>query len=642
MEQPKAKMVKVKKKVREKRFRKGFKRAVAALVALAAAGSVLHAAGEIIAVRGNFKRAQAEIGSASSLVRQGQAEKARVRLIKAQNEMSAAQMSLQSPDLRFIALMPLIGNDVRALEKMSVMGQHSVRVGIELSRLYSSISEAKRAWAVSKRLDPAIAVEAEEPLERASAEVQTALAEEREIPDILLVPAVRDARMRAAAELNGLRKQLEVGERLVEVLPSLLGAEGRREYFLAVQNNAELRATGGLIGNYGIIIADQGKLYLEKVEDIHGLQTEGLTAVEAPKEFTERRSALRSTSLWVNVNMSPDFPTSAEVVVKLFERSTGRRVDGVIAVDSIALAYLLEATGPVQMPDAATAIGPDNAVKWTLSDAYAAYEANSERKDALKLLAKTVWGKLLEGGFEDTEALGVMLLKSVEEKHLMVYLADPAAEQAIKEIGCGGEVDTGRGDYLLVSIENFGMNKVDYYLRESIDHEVLLREDGSARMLTAVELRNGAPSSGLTEYVAGKARPGFTPGSNEAYVSIFVPDNAELRRFTLDGRAATVEIGSELGKRVYSTVVTIPPGGTSKLQLQYEVPEVLVEQDDGMKYQLTIQKQPMVLDAAYSLRVRGPGLKAATDDLRLSGDTASGEGKLTADSFLSVLFSAYK
>ena len=40
----------------------------------------------------------------------------------------------------------------------------------------------------------------------------------------------------------------------------MLGANGPRTYFLAFQNNAEVRATGGLVGAFGVAVADKGRI----------------------------------------------------------------------------------------------------------------------------------------------------------------------------------------------------------------------------------------------------------------------------------------------------------------------------------------------------------------------------------------------
>ncbi len=45
-----------------------------------------------------------------------------------------------------------------------------------------------------------------------------------------------------------------------KLLPDMLGQKGTRRYLLLVQNNAEIRSTGGIPGSFAILKAKNGKL----------------------------------------------------------------------------------------------------------------------------------------------------------------------------------------------------------------------------------------------------------------------------------------------------------------------------------------------------------------------------------------------
>ena len=67
---------------------------------------------------------------------------------------------------------------------------------------------------------------------------------------------------RAVADVRKKVDELSVtttsAARAAELIPPMLGADGKRRYFLAFQNPAESRGTGGLLGAYGVLEADQG------------------------------------------------------------------------------------------------------------------------------------------------------------------------------------------------------------------------------------------------------------------------------------------------------------------------------------------------------------------------------------------------
>lgn len=593
-------------------------------------------------IKVRLEKAKAAVSESALLIKGGKSREGKERLTSAQEELSEAQRLLQIPGPRLVSSIPVVGNSLRAVEGIVVVGQRSIRAGAELADLYAELERAKRSWIKTGEMDLTVFAKAEERLGRAGGEMRAAREDETEIPKTFLIPPVAKARRELEWQIKAASAAIEKGRMVAKILPAILGGDGRREYFLAVQNNAELRATGGLIGNYGIISVDHGKLALERFDEIHALRKPDAQPVEAPRDFVERHATLLSTSpsLWLNANMSPDFPTSAAIVASLYKASTGKQANGVIAVDPVGLSYLLRATGPVKLPDLGVTVGSSNAVKWTLSDTYADFDERSDRKDSLRHLAEAVWAKMLSGSFSNAGELASALGRALDEKHLMVYLVDPEEERKIKSLGYGGETKRSTGDYLLVDVENYGMNKVDYYLKESVSHDVELQEGGRAKMSTSVTLYNRAPNSGLTEYVAGKASPGAPAGTNEAYLSIFVPKESRLKLATLNGLSSTVEVAPELDKTVFSILAKIPPGGKSVFRFEYEVPKALTGGGSDREYSLIIQKQPMVNDAEYAVSVTGSIFTPLSGDFRSEGSRLKAAGKLSSDVTLKELFKA--
>src|SRR5512142_86475 len=77
----------------------------------------------------------------------------------------------------------------------------------------------------------------------------------------------RDELAGKAATLLTLTAQARVAAALV---PPMLGADGPRRYLVVVQNDAESRATGGIISGFGLLTADHGRL---RLDDISGNQS---------------------------------------------------------------------------------------------------------------------------------------------------------------------------------------------------------------------------------------------------------------------------------------------------------------------------------------------------------------------------------
>ncbi len=608
--------------------------------ALAAAGASISSA--LASAKRHLGSAERQLADSMTLLKNGEERLARERALKGLAGLKAAQVSFDEPTLRFAAAIPFIGDNIAAIEDVTVAARRTAEAGLELIDLYGELESIGNRWRKSGAIDLGAMDAAKRKLDRAASKVDIALANLGRSRRRCLIPAIGENRARAEEKIADFKAAIDKGRALAAVLPDVLGRRGERKYFLAIQNNAELRATGGLIGNYGIISAERGKLSLDSFDEIHSLKRPGGAAVAAPKDFIDRYGSLFSTSptVWVNANASPDFPTSAGVISNLYRESTGEAVDGVVAIDPVGLSYLLRATGPIDLPEMGVNVSSDNAVKWTLSDAYARYGNREERKDSLKSLARAVWDRVLEGRIGDVGSLVGALTRAIEEKHLMIYVSDPKEESSIQAAGAGGEMKRVKGDYLLVDVENYGMNKVDYYLKESVAHEVELRSDGSARMVTTVELFNGAPQSGLPEYVAGRAFPGRPPGTNDAYVSVFVPLGSRLMGAFLEKERATVEIFEERQKTVYSLLVRIPPGERRRARFEYVSRKVMTGDGDETEYSLFIQKQPLVNDALYAVKVHSSAHEPISGSFKFGDSGIEAGGKLNRDVSLKERFRA--
>src|SRR5664280_2897500 len=180
--------------------------------------------------------------------------------------------------------------------------------------------------------------------------------------DCALAPVARAAQAleRQLASISGQVRDASAAARL---LPPMLGASGPRRYFVAMQNNAEARGTGGLLGAFMILEADQGRVQLARIASNAELPPVSVTPLEAglPPEYMDQYGNWAPLSIWADANVSPHFPYAAQIWAAMWRKSTGQTIDGVIALDPFTLSYLLQATGPVQLADG-TAVSADNAV----------------------------------------------------------------------------------------------------------------------------------------------------------------------------------------------------------------------------------------------------------------------------------------
>ncbi|MFA5787839.1 MAG: DUF4012 domain-containing protein, partial [Actinomycetota bacterium] len=234
-------------------------------------------------------------------------------------------------------------------------------------------------------------------------------------PSNPLIGAVASARAEALEQIADAERLVGSGKELVRALPALLGDDRPKRYFLAIENLAEARATGGLVG-YGILDAVKGKVSLTHLGFISELGSGVFPGKPGPTpEFQKMYERFGGAAFWHNINMSPDFPTVAANIEKLFPIAVpGGHLDGVVSVDPVGLAGLMTLTGPVKVEDLSQPLTAEEVVRFTLSTAYSMEPRPAARKEMLGVVAGDVWAKLLSINLS-AERLARSFAPAVEE-----------------------------------------------------------------------------------------------------------------------------------------------------------------------------------------------------------------------------------
>jgi hypothetical protein len=161
----------------------------------------------------------------------------------------------------------------------------------------------------------------------------------------LVTASTRDRYLEAASSASATAERAGQGLKLAA---GLYGPPGTARWFLAFQNPAELRGTGGLIGEYGIVESSPTGPKLVKVDhytDLNERTNEGVALSDALAARYERYAIGQD---WSAVNIPPDMPTVGRLITELYQQTTGDRIDGVIAADPLAVTQILRVTGPIQ------------------------------------------------------------------------------------------------------------------------------------------------------------------------------------------------------------------------------------------------------------------------------------------------------
>lgn len=394
------------------------------------------------------------------------------------------------------------------------------------------------------------------------------------------VSAIADARSQLqdqTARLADLLGNTAIASRLA---PSMLGADGPRTYLVVFQNNAEARGTGGLLGGFGILVFRDGKPSVPGLAPNNWLGGKAAT-IDLGPEFNTNYGWANVYTDARNTNLSSHFPYAAQIWSSMWDEISPveEPIDGVIALDPVALSYLLGAIGPVTTPDGEV-VTQDNVVELMSSTAYAKFptpEDQDARKKYLQGIVEEVVKKATTGVFDSPRKLLDALGRAASERRISVWSADPADQELIEQTPLAHTIPDYAGPYAEVVINNLAGNKLDYYLRREIEY-VADGCSGDMRNSTiTVRLENTAPE-GLPEYVGAAegvadGLPLRLPnGTMLTSVRLLATEGAKLMSVTSNGERTTAIQRRERGHPSFEVQLAIPRGQGAELVFQLSEP----------------------------------------------------------------------
>ena len=447
------------------------------------------------------------------------------------------------------------------------------------------------------------------------------------VPDDLIgsIETIRD-QMQTRIEKYG--PLLDTYVQVSAQLPDILGWNGPRRYLVLTQDPAELRPSGGLIGSYGTIAFDKGKITERRFLDVSPL--DGKTDypfVRPPQELADY--LLGPTQSWqlADAGWSPDFPTSAQDALRLYTNESGdAQIDGVLAITTYTIDQLLAVTGPITVPEYGATIASGETTLKVLQLTRAPRKPGEDAKAFLPVFANQLlqallalppqrWGDLLSAG----DAFG--------PGHLLdAWFRDPADEAFVGAEGFSGAVRQDPGDYLYPVDSNVApATKLNYWTSRTLDLAVQIDAVGNALDTlnvtwdNRVDTPDGAPYLAMTN--VGDRILGM-------YFRVLVPERSRVEAVSGGGLVPITDpavVEDEAGRTAIGTYLKIPPGQTS-LTSTWTSPYAASVGASGGTYQLTIQKQPGALPCPLTITIRVPNgyrITAASPGLTVIGGVAT-------------------
>lgn len=462
----------------------------------------------------------------------------------------AADRAHTSLPLRALSLVPGVDDQIRGVRQMADATAALGRAGAEAAaRLDEHLAEAGSGPGRVALVDAAL-----EELDR----LEATLADIDLGRPTGLLPPLRDAHDELVTSIRDAQAKIDDGRALIEPVREVL--VGPTTFLLLAANNAEMAGGAGLALSAGGLVLEGGEIDMGDVARAGDLRLD--RSVDIPPEL---RAIYRPTGVGIDMRSttrSPDL-TATGPIARDIMAAHGIPIDGVIVVDAVALRDLMAVTGPVEVDG--TEITVDNVLAEVLHENYREFEGQNryERVAYQGDIAKAVFDAVTTREVSAMD-LAAALLAASEGRHLVIW-SDDADQQAVwEELGVAGSLHP---QGLMVSFQNYGADKLDWYLRPEAELDVGLLPSGDyrAELTMRVEVPPLEELEGASPYILGP-----TPEAHGIFLTVHLPEAAT--EITTPDPGGFRTQGVEGPMQVRTFLADVPLGTTFERTVRFTLP----------------------------------------------------------------------
>lgn len=472
-------------------------------------------------------------------------------------------------------------------------------------------------------------------LNGAKAQLDLSLLSLNQIPVSKLNPALADYVLNLRVKIILLRDFLDKAVALSETLPSLLGLGQEKNYLFLLENNNELRPTGGFIGTLGLLKMKDGNIQSFETKNVYDYDKFAYKKLHVPAP--EPIKKYLNVKAWYlrDSNWQPDFPEAVKKIEWFYHQeanlSLGKlkdeKIDGIIAITAKPVVELLATLGAIEVDS--FVFNKDNFVEQLQYLVEVGYQEQGkpyfQRKDIIGELAQKLIKRTENLNLYGWLALVKSVFNNLEQKHILVVTKDQTVQKLVTEQNWSGTIEQTSDDYLLVVDANLAALKSNECVKRQIKYTLVPAAD--EKMISKVEI-NYANSCAFT----------WKSTRYRTYTRLYVPFGSELIKTTgsmdmdRSSKPGVTDVSQENNKTVFGTFIAIEPGQTGTLSFEYYLPNSLAEKIfDGEEYHLYLQKQPGTFKDKMFLDLRFPNEIKSTSPSEPRSGWGDNHYQLTTD-----------
>jgi Protein of unknown function (DUF4012) len=359
---------------------------------------------------------------------------------------------------------------------------------------------------------------------------------------------------------------------------SVVGFFGDKTYLLILQDNTEIRSTGGLMSVMGLVTMHNGNIASLQYYYRESPQLQALVKLDGPQSYTQFFDADRAKLYESNVQY--DFAAFSPKMQSDFYNVTGHRVDGIIAFDFTAVEAVMNITGPMTVPG--EVITSANVADRLHYDSGTSGGAMTELMSALTV---DLGRLILDSSVPQKLALYTTLQTLENEGHVLIYPHQGFWFRSAASKSAPPGADS-------ISVVDTTLNrsaKADFGVNRTIDSRVQLFSNGSAISTLTLSYTNGC----WWEY--------------DVFSTALVPPGAELMAVQNTTHAFKgPEVTNGDGFTALSSSLNVSANTTGSVTYTYIQPNVVSASRIAHHYDLYIQKQAGITSYVLNVSVQLP------------------------------------
>lgn len=410
-------------------------------------------------------------------------------------------------------------------------------------------------------------------------------------------------------ELDGLLPEAQLSAQAAAVLPDMLGATEPRRYVMLFGSPGESRELGGFVGGFALLETDMGNLSLIQYGRAPAMLSIGTaTPLDHPAGYPTEFTASDPDRYPQNLTSTPDVSVVARGVSDVFPELAGAPIDGIIYADPIAIAAMLEFTGPIFIDGVSQPLNSDTLADFLFEEQYRPYDDARDRFSALDSVLQATFDSLASNDLPGPERLGAVLGPAARQGRLQIVTFDDEENAFLRAARLQRVFTAPEGiDSFALTQTNGSSSKLDVYLKRDVKYTVTVGPGRQLQAVVEVDLHSEVPADAPT-YMLGTGRGS---GINRVLLALYTPH--ELTSLTVDGQPHQYVLQHDYGFNRYA-LFTVPVPANESASVRFELQGTA----DPTDYRLAIWHQPLVNQDRMQVEFTGPNGTAQTFSFELT------------------------